>query len=491
MGCLSPEFRVVAAVAIPFAASALMLLTRRRAEAWTLAAAALTPMLAASLWPDMRAAEASSISLIGLLPGAPLAFRVDGLGLTFALLASGLWAVTSVYSIGYASTTRLEHRTRFHACFAASIGATLGIAFAANVITLLVFYEVLTVATYPLVAHKGTSEARSAGRRYLAYTLTAGLSLTVATAWTWLIAGTLEFSGGGFLQGRVTSGALAALAALYLFGCGVKAAIMPAHAWLPSAMVAPTPVSALLHAVAVVKAGVFGCLRVIGYVIGPSGLAESGVGPALAWLCAGTIVAGSLMALAQDKIKRRLAYSTIVHLSYIVLGGALLAPHGMQGAVLHMVNHGLAKITLFFCAGSIYATTHAERVSEISGLGRKMPWTFAAFAIAALGLIGLPGLCGFVSKFALARGAIEAGAYVHLAVLVGASVVTGAYLLPILATAYLGKAASEGREAPRAMLLPTLVTATLVVVFGTAWPLVGAQLEAAAEIGRESFEKTP
>lgn len=482
---VSWEHRTAATVLIPFATAAAIFLVRRRPELWTFVGAILTFLGTASLLGPGDSPVRTR--LVGIVPGLDLAFRPDALGLAFGLLAAGLWIVTSVYSRGYVHALNLRHPIRYYGCFAAAIGSALGTAFAANLITFLVFYELLTLATYPLVAHKETAEALAAGRRYLAYTLSGGLALTMAAAWAWIRTGTLEFVPGGFLAGGFSEGGLAAVSALLLAGCGVKAAIMPAHAWLPSAMVAPTPVSALLHAVAVVKAGAFGCLRMIGYVIGPEALARSGVASILGILCGGTIVAGSLIALAQDNLKRRLAYSTVVHLSYIVLGAALLSPGGMAGSVLHLTNHGLAKITLFFCSGAIHAGAHRDKVSELEGLGRKMPWTFAAFAVASLGLIGIPGFCGFVSKLFIARGALEGGEWGYLVVVIGGALLSAFYLVPILASGYLGTSKDEVREAPMSLVIPCVVTAGLVVVLGVVWPVIDAQAGMAGRVARELF----
>lgn len=496
---LSLQIPMLLAVAIPFAGAVAILATGQRlATFWSYAAAAGALVCTGLLFPAVSAGERPEFVLLSFGRGLDLVFRVDGLGLTFGLLASGLWVVTSVYSAGYAAATDLDNRVRYFTSFAASVGAAIGIAFAGNVLTFLLFYELLTLATYPLVAHKESEGAIRAGRRYLLYALSGGLAVTVAAAWTWAVAGTLEFTPGGFMHGRAGDTTLTAILALYIAGCGVKAAIMPMHAWLPAAMVAPTPVSALLHAVAVVKAGVFGCLRVLGFVFGPASLSGT-VGPAvLVTATATTIVIGSLIALRQDNLKRRLAYSTIVHLSYIVLGGALIAPHGMVGAVLHMANHGLAKITLFFCAGAIYATAHVDRVSELKGLGRRMPWTFAAFTIGALGLVGVPGMCGFVGKLFLGRGAVESGEWIFLGVLLGGSVLTASYLLPIVGTAFFGtpdaRAATDGgavaADAPLAMRVPLLVTAALVIVFGLFPPALSAQYGLAAGVARAVFAGT-
>ncbi|MDA1307804.1 MAG: proton-conducting transporter membrane subunit, partial [Acidobacteria bacterium] len=374
------------------------------------------------------------------------------------------------------------------------IGAALGVAFAGNLLTFFVFYELLTLATYPLVVHKQSPEAFAAGRRYLVFSLGGGLALLTAVVWTWNLTGTLTFVPGGFLQGAASPTTLAVLFVLFVTGVAVKAAVMPLHRWLPAAMVAPTPVSALLHAVAVVKAGVFGVMRVLGFVFGPESLQGFLGAPLLAALAMITIVVGSLIALRQDNLKRRLAYSTIVHLSYIVLGAALVAPLGMLGSVLHMVNHGLAKITLFFCAGAIYAATGKENISDFAGLGRRMPWTFGAFTVGSLALVGIPGLSGFVGKLFLARGAVDSGDLVAAAVILGASLLTAAYLLPIVRIAFFpgGDAAPVVRqEAPMAMVVPLVITAVLVVVFGVVPGVIDVQFGLAADVADRVFGVMP
>jgi multicomponent Na+:H+ antiporter subunit D len=496
MTFMEPGALAGVAMAAPFLAALLILLAPRRLEeVWGHAAALTSAVATALLLPHVLAGEVVELLLLRLTPGLDLMLRVDALGITFGLLASGLWIVTGVYSGGYARADKLKHRPRYFASFAASIGAALGVAFAGNLLTFFIFYELLTLSTYPLVVHKESERAFAAGRRYLLFALGGGLALLTAIAWTWQLAGTLDFVAGGFLQGQPAV-PLAVLFALFVTGVAVKSAVMPLHAWLPAAMVAPTPVSALLHAVAVVKAGVFGMMRMLGFVFGPAALAGFDGAAILAGLAAATIVIGSLIAMRADNLKRRLAYSTVVHLSYIVLGAALVSPYGMVGSVMHMVNHGLAKITLFFCAGAIYATTHRENVSELVGLGRQMPWTFGAFTIGSLALVGLPGLSGFIGKYFLARGAIQAGDMLYAGIMLGASLLTAAYLLPIVRIAFFpGPAAGEDdtpvlvqrREADRAMLVPLLVTAVLVVVFGMVPMVIGVQYDLAADVAGRVF----
>jgi multicomponent Na+:H+ antiporter subunit D len=484
------------AIAVPFVAAFLILVTPRRfAELWSYVATLLT---AACVWPLLRpmlAGVALEIEALRLVPGISLTFRLDALGLTFALLASALWIVTTVYSSGYVRADHLKHQPRYFAAFAASIGAAIGIAFAGNLLTFFLFYETLTLATYPLVVHKETEKAFAAGRRYLFFALGGGLSLLTAIVWTWSLTGTMDFVPGGFLAGHASPAVLTVLFGLFALGVCVKSAVMPLHSWLPAAMVAPTPVSALLHAVAVVKAGVFGVMRVVAFVFGPTALAGLAAAQVLATLAAATIVIGSLLAIRQNNLKRRLAYSTVVHLSYIVLGAALVAPFGLVGSVMHMVNHGLAKITLFFCAGAIYATTHLENVTDLRGLGHKMPWTFGAFTVGSLGLVGLPGLSGFVGKFFLSRGAIEAGDMVALVIMLGASLFTATYLLPIVQLAFFPGPAVEDQpewhpgvtEARPALLVPLLVTALLVIIFGIVPQVIGVQYDLAARVAATVF----
>jgi multicomponent Na+:H+ antiporter subunit D len=483
------------AVAAPFVAAIMILFGRKwLMGVWGYAAAITSAVACAALLPAVLAGGGAELTLLQLMPGMELVLRADALGLTFALLAAGLWVVTGVYAVGYARADNMKHRPRFFAAFAASVGAAIGVAFAANLLTFFLFYELLTLCTYPLVVHKETDKAYAAGRRYLLFALGGGLAMLSAIAWTWQLTGTMDFVAGGFLHGHVSGAALGVLFTLFILGVAVKAAVMPLHAWLPAAMVAPTPVSALLHAVAVVKAGVFGVMRVIGFVFGPETLAGFGGDEVLAIFAGGTIVIGSLIALRQDNLKRRLAFSTVVHLSYIVLGAALVTPLGMVGSAMHMVNHGLAKITLFFCAGAIYVTTHKENISELGGLGRRMPWTFGAFTIGSLALVGLPGLSGFVGKFFLARGAIQADDPVALAIMLGASLLTAAYLLPIVQVAFFpgmrpdGKQAHvQRKEAPAAMLVPLLVTSVLVIIFGFLPMVIGTQYDLAALVASRVF----
>jgi len=403
--------------------------------------------------------------LVRIGPGLELAFRADPMGMFFALTASFLWIITSIYSIGYVRALKEQNQTRYFAFFAVALAAAMGVAFSANLLTMFAFYEVLTLCTFPLVAHKQTPEAMAGARRYLAYLLGTSLSfLLFAVILTYVAAGTLDFTHGGLLAGNASKALVVAIFVLFIAGTA-KSAMMPFHSWLPSAMVAPTPVSALLHAVAVVKAGVFVVIKVVLFVFGVDLLAKFGLGSALAWYASFTIIVASAIALRQDNLKLRLAYSTISQLSYVVLGVALLTPSGITGSVMHIVFHAFAKITLFFTAGAIYVATHKTNISELDGIGRKMPLTMAAFTLGVISMIGMPPLGGFISKWYIAMGAVEANMLPILAVLATSTVLNACYFLPIVYRAFFREPA-EGAgisEAPAMMVVPLLLTAAVAV----------------------------
>jgi multicomponent Na+:H+ antiporter subunit D len=460
---------VAAAVVLPLAGAALIAAAGRRPnlrEAVTLTTALLLVAVVAALVPSVLAGLRPELHLFELMPGLPLAFRVEPLGMLFALLASALWVLNSLYSIGYMRANQEHRQTRFYACFALALGATMGIAYAANMFTLFVFYEVLTLVTYPLVAHHGTDQARNGGRVYLGLLIgTSTVLLLPALVATWLVAGSTEFVPGGILAGRISDGATAALLALYAFGLG-KAALMPVHRWLPAAMVAPTPVSALLHAVAVVKAGVFSIVKVIVYIFGLDWLAQVSSTDWLVAVAGFTILAASVVALRADNLKRRLAYSTVSQLSYVVMAAALLTPLSVVGAVLHIAAHALSKITLFFAAGAIYTAAHKTEVSQLDGIGRRMPWTMGAFAVGALSLIGVPPLVGFVSKWFMMMGALGMQHYLAAAVILGSTLLNAAYFLPILHRAFFRAPAADDHphsEAPLPMVIALTATAAATV----------------------------
>ena len=456
-------------IALPLAGAVLVVVLGRwpnLREAASLAAGAWLFVEVLALLPQVEAGARPAAVLFAFIPEIPIALEVEPLGMVFALIASFLWIVTTIYSIGYMRGHGESNQTRFYACFAIAIASAIGVAFAANLLTLFVFYEVLTLSTYPLVTHSGTDEARRAGRVYLGILLGTSIAFQLfAILWIWILTGETGFRVGGILAGHADPLTTGVLLVLFVFGIG-KAAVMPFHRWLPAAMVAPTPVSALLHAVAVVKAGVFAVLKVVVYVFGPSHLATQGNGAA-GWLlavAAFTVLAGSLVAMRRDNLKARLAYSTVSQLSYIVMGALLASAWGIVGAGLHIVMHAFAKITLFFCAGAILVAHHRTEVSELDGIGRSMPITMGAFLIASLSIVGLPLVGGMWSKWYLALGTIEAGRHAVLAVLMLSSLLSVAYLLPIPVRAFVkGKPkAGSGRpieEAPWPCVLAISMTA--------------------------------
>ncbi|MFN3323304.1 MAG: proton-conducting transporter membrane subunit [Bryobacteraceae bacterium] len=405
------------------------------------------------------------------IPGLDFLLRVDPISLVFVSLSASLWLVTTIYAIGYLENS--PRRSRFFGFFSLCVTATVGVALAGNLVTFFIFYELLTLATYPLVVHRATEASLTGGRTYLMYTLSGGTVLLAAIIWLTVIAGPVEFTIGGVL-GHIEEthrGELIAIFALFIAGLGVKAALVPLHGWLPAAMIAPAPVSALLHAVAVVKAGAYGIIRVV-YELYGLGLADTlGVLDPLAIVAGVTILFGSVRALAQDELKRRLAYSTVSQVSYIVLGVAIFGPLATTGGLVHLVHQGIMKITLFFCAGSLAETLEVHYVSEMNGVGRRMPLTMAAFTVAAFGMIGAPPIAGFVSKWYLGLGGIQADRMWVVAVLAASTLLNAGYFLPILRAAWFKEPthpwpAAEGRETRRSLLIPSLVTALASLAAG-------------------------
>jgi formate hydrogenlyase subunit 3/multisubunit Na+/H+ antiporter MnhD subunit len=407
------SLRPLAAVLVSALAIPLIVASYRRPdlrESWTMLAALAKVAIVASMVPGVLAGDVFVTDMGTFVAGVGFVLRADALGMLFAALASALWVITSLYSVGYMRGIDEHSQTRYFASFAASLATAIGVAFAANLVTLFVFYELLTVATYPLVAHDETSEARAAGRKYLAYTFGGGVAVLTGTILVFWLTGTTAFTPGGIAALAGADPAIARLAfALLAAGFGVKAALMPLHSWLPDAMVAPTPVSGLLHAVAVVKSGVFGIARVALDVFGPETMGELGVGLPLAAVAAFTLLTASIIALRKDNLKRRLAYSTISQLSYIVLGLGVLSGNAIVGGLLHIPAHAFMKLTLFFCAGAIHVETHTDDISNMAGIGKRMPLTMAAFAVASAGMAGIPLLAGFVSKWYILIGSVQSG----------------------------------------------------------------------------------
>ena len=441
---LSITYRPVWALTCPAIVSLLIIISGKRPnlrESWTLLGSAALCYIVLSMTPVVLQQGPIQFSWLDLFPNVELALKVDALGLIFATTSSCLWILVSIYSIGYMRTLKEHAQTRYYFSFALALVGAVGVALAANLVTLFIFYEILTISTYPLVAHEESPQALSAGHKYLAYLLTGGVFFLIGILMTYSLVGTTDFSYQGILKPALNSSSTITLQIIFLcFLLGfAKAAWMPVHAWLPSAMVAPTPVSALLHAVAVVKAGVFGIVRVVCHIYGIELMHTLGLGIALAVVAAFTIIMANFLAIGQKNLKRMLAYSTINQLSFIILGVALLSPMAVTGAMLHIPFHGFMKITLFLCAGAIAAITGKKTISDLAGMGRVLPVTFGAFIIGAFGMCGAPPLAGFISKWHIGLGAVESGSLFFLLIIFAGSLLDVVYFFPVIRTAYFGK----------------------------------------------------
>lgn len=473
------ELRPLLAVLVSLAASILIYVLgehihRNVREGITITASVLKIILVWSLIPAALAGQEIRLEVFSIVKGVSFALFVDPAGMVFACVASTLWILTSIYSIGYMRGHGEKNQTGYYAAFAMCLSAATGLCFAANLITFFIFFEVLTVATYPLVAHYRDEEGTKSGRKYLAYTLISGQIFFAGIIVVYSVAGTMDFTPGGFLTEEMLPSPWALVVFFMMIGAGiVKAGVMPLHSWLPAAMVAPTPVSALLHAVAVVKAGAFCTLRVVLYVFGPA-LAKSCRGSdILAWMAVFTILVSSLIAMRKYNLKARLAFSTVGQLSYIVLGICILTPYSTAGALYHIVAHAFMKITLFMAAGAIFVTTHKKDIREMVGIGKKMPLTMGAFTVASLGIAGFPFFVGFVSKANIIMGAVSMGKPVFVATLIASALLALTYLMPVVLVAFKKNVdnpefAERGDAAP-AMLVPLLITALISVILGI-WP---------------------
>lgn len=402
----------------------------------------------------------------------------DPPGAVFGLIASTLWLFATVYSFGYMAEKGGQRI--YYSFFLISLSATVGVAFAGNLVTLYLFYELLTLATYPLVIHERTPEASAAGTKYIMYNLSGAGAILIAIIITYRYAGNPDFTGGPVLAG-VSSPVLGWLLVMYIVGFGVKAAIMPLHRWLPAAMVAPTPVSALLHAVAVVYAGVFGVIRVVYSVFGHELAGQLSISRVLPWVAAFTILAGVIIALRQDVLKRRLAYQTVSHLSYILLGVFTLQPWGLAGAMMQMITYPFMKMTLFFCAGIIARQTGETRISRMAGVGRELPWTMAAFVAATLGVAGTLPMSTFWGKYYLMKGSVAGGMWPFALVLAVSGLINAACFIPVAVEAFRGdKTPSCIKKDSRTALMfaPTVVLVVIAIVTGLVpgivWPGVEA-----------------
>ncbi len=472
---LEPSLLIALSIIVPFVGALLVIVTGKNPnlrEAVTLTTATILFTIVLAITDHTFNGTELSLNVIELFPGLGINFEVEPLGVLFALVASFLWIVTTIYAIGYMRGHNEVNQTRFFCCFALAISSVMAICFSGNLLTLFIFYEVLTLSTYPLVTHAGTEAAKQGGRTYLGILLGTSIAfLLFAVMGTYSLTGTLDFKAGGIFDESHSKAILSVLLVLFCYGVG-KAALMPFHRWLPAAMVAPTPVSALLHAVAVVKAGVFSILKIVIYIFGIDTLKELATTDIMLYIGAATVLLSSCIAMTKDNLKARLAYSTISQLSYIVVGALLASSIASAGAALHIATHAVGKITLFFCAGAIMVASHKKNISDMVGLGRQMPLTMAAFTIGAISIIGLPPMAGTWSKWYLTIGALEADKLIIVAVLMISSLLNIAYLLPIPVKAFFntqpesGSGAgetkpwswSETKEAPLPMLIALGIT---------------------------------
>ncbi len=482
---ITPELALLAGLVLPILGMFGIMLADRAPnarEAVTLATAVLTFLCVLTVFTAVSGGARPGFTLLTMLPGLTISFEVEPLGALFGLIASGLWIVNSLYSIGYMRGNAEKGQTRFYMAFAVAISAALGIAFAANLLTFFVFYEVLTLSTFPLVAHKRDAKARAGSRIYLGILIGTSIGfLLPAIIWTYVLTGTTEFALGGILSGApdLRGGLVVILLGLFAFGIG-KAALMPFHPWLPNAMVAPTPVSAFLHAVAVVKAGVFGVLKVVLYVFGTDYLTQTGASDIFVWIAAASILIASAIAMTQDNLKARLAYSTVSQLSYVTLGAMLANDLGILGGATQIAAHALGKMTLFMCAGAIYTAAHHSLISEMRGTGRAMPWTWTAYVIGACSIIGLPPMAGSWPKLFLMLGALEGASAWILGVLILSSLMNIVYLLAPAVRAFMdegpggrGAGTVAVREAPPFCVIPAWITAVgTILLFFFMGPLV-------------------
>ena len=486
------SMRPVLAVSAGFIAALLILFFGNKVrpnvrESITIIASVVMASLVFSMVPEVLNGSVYVTKLWTIVDGIELSLRTDSAAMVFACVSSGLWILTSIYSIGYVRGHHEKNQTGYFAAFATCLGAAIGIALSANLITFFVFYEILTIATYPLVCHYRDDKAKVSGRKYLAYTLISGQIFFAGIVFIFVKYGTLDFVAGGFIEPNTLSASVMCILFFMMIVSGaVKAGVMPLHGWLPAAMVAPTPVSALLHAVAVVKAGAFCVLRVVCYVFGPDAASWCNGSTILSYFALATIILSSLVAMRQDNLKARLAFSTVGQLSYIVLGISILSLYSIGGAIFHIVAHALLKITLFMSAGAIFVTTGLSEISTMGGLVKKMPVTSVCFTAASIGLAGMPLMVGFISKFNIIEGAFDLGVPFAVVTLLAAALLALTYLIPVVQV-FFGKESTvklddhhghhehKGFDAAPAMLVPLTITIILAIILGFE-PNAGAHL---------------
>jgi multicomponent Na+:H+ antiporter subunit D len=448
-------------------------------ESWSVIGAILTFLSVVNLLPQILSGIHPEYTFFTIYPGVCVKFRLDGMGILFAGTSSFLWILAAFYCVGYMRGLNEHALTRFYVCYAISVGGAMGAAFAGNLFTLYLFYEIVSIATYPLVMHHQDAEGYEGGKKYIVYLFfTSKAFLLTGMVLLYMQCGTLDFNATGIVNGVFPEGANHTLVIItylmFLFGFA-KSGIMPLHNWLPSAMVAPTPVSALLHAVVVVKVGVFSTSRVMLSIFGTQLLADTGMGLFTAYFVSFTVLTASIIALTKTNLKARLAYSTVSQLSYILLGVAMLTPNSVTGGLIHITNHAFSKITLFFCAGCIYVASGKKDITEMGGLGYRMPFTMVAFALGALSMIGVPPVSGFVTKWYLALGAMDIHNWIILTVLMVSSLLNAGYFVPVVIQAFYGKPLPEDEGVTGSleksplilfMVVPLMITAVFSVAFG-------------------------
>ncbi|MBN1192877.1 MAG: oxidoreductase [Coriobacteriia bacterium] len=447
-----------------------------------------------ALWLAARAADGAvyEVHLLQLTPQIWMFFRVDAMGALFGATVAVLWLLGLVYSWGYMAD---GHRpTRYYSFFMLCLGWTMGVAYAGNLLTFLIFYELFSILTYPLVVHEETPEAMAAGTKYIIYILVGGTLVLLGIVLTFSLAGDQTLTQGGILTAEMDTAWLLTILCCFLTGFGVKAALMPLHGWVPDAHpAAPAPFSAVLSGV-MVAVGTFGMMRVMFQVFGVELLQEMHVLHYLTWIASFTVIFAAILAVNQDDLKRRLAYSTISQMAYVTLGISLLGIESTVGALVHITNHAFMKGALFLCAGLFIKRLGVRRVSQLDGAAKRMPITAAAFTIAALGMIGTPPLSGFVSKWYLGLGMLDTGNPALLAVLLGGALMAAIYLLPVGYRMYFrdpvltseDRISIEGREAPASMLVPLIVSTVITAALGLAAAAPGMPV-ALARMAAETF----
>ena len=472
---LPAEFAIIASMVVPLFGFVLVTLldgSPNIRESVSITTGVITLFFTLTIFTAVGAGERPSVEIVQMLPGLSIAFKVEPLGALFGLIASGLWIVNTFYSIGYMRGHGAHGQTRFYMAFCVAIPAALGIAYSGNLLTFFLFYEALTLSTFSLVTHERDDAAKAGGRIYLGILMGTSIGLLLpGVVWVYALTGTTDFVAGGIMGEVFANMPLIFSIILALFAWGTaKAALMPFHPWLPNAMVAPTPVSAFLHAVAVVKAGVFGVLKVSVYTFGAANVAESGAGDVITYVAAASILIASLIAMTEDNLKARLAYSTVSQLSYITLGAMLATKYGILGGGTQIAAHALGKMTLFMCAGAVATATHKKYISQMRGLGQAMPFTFIAYIIGACSIIGIPPMAGTWPKFLLMMSSVETGDLILIGVLILSSLLNIVYLLPPAVRAFMDnpKEPVEGiQEAPAFCVGPAWFTAigTIVLFF--------------------------